>query len=175
VDPSDGEILIDGVNIGDVPRNVVRERLICLPQDALIFPGTFRFNLDPQSRVSEDASLVEVLMRVGLWTLVEKRGGLDGVLETGSLSHGEQQLLALGRAILRKQVVAGRCILILDEATSNLDSATEAVIQDVIRKDFEANTVITVAHRLDTVREADFIVLLDKGEVVKIGPPAEVL
>jgi ATP-binding cassette subfamily C (CFTR/MRP) protein 1 len=175
VDPSAGSILIDGINISQIPRDIVRERLICLPQDAFILPGTFGFNLDPTNRVSNDAILIEVLERVGLRALVERRGGLTALLETDSLSHGEQQLLALARAIVRKHVAGGRCILILDEATSNLDSATEAIVQDVIKKDFKENTVITVAHRLDTVREVDLIVMLDKGEITKIGPPEKVL
>ena len=96
-------------------------------------------------------------------------------LKVDSLSHGEQQLLALARAIIRKQLASNYCILVLDEATSNLDRGTETLIQEVINEEFKDNTVITVAHRLDTVRESDYIVLLEKGEVVKVGPPAEVL
>ena len=96
-------------------------------------------------------------------------------LKVDSLSHGEQQLLALARAIIRKQLASSYCILVLDEATSNLDRGTETLIQEVINEEFKDNTVITVAHRLDTVRESDYIVLLEKGEVVKVGPPAEVL
>jgi ABC-type bacteriocin/lantibiotic exporter with double-glycine peptidase domain len=90
------------------------------------------------------------------------------------MSHGEQQLLALARAILRKRVAKGRCILILDEATSNLDSASEAIVQKVVKEEFKDNTVITVAHRLDTIKDADGVLLLEKGEVVKVGSPAEV-
>ena len=175
LDPNEGKIIIDGIDIGKVDRNVVRDRLICLPQDALIFPGTFRFNLDPTSKVSDDDVLVKVLERVGLWSMVNQRGGLESELKIDSLSHGEQQLLALARAIIRKQLATYRCILVLDEATSNLDTGTETLIQAVIKDDFKDNTVITVAHRLDTVRESDYIVMLEKGEVVKIGPPSEVL
>jgi len=174
VDPSDGTIMIDGVDIVKVGRNTVRDRLICLPQDHLIFPGTFRFNLDPISKLP-DQPLIDVLKTVGLWTLVTKRGGLTADLKMDTLSHGEQQLLALARAILRKQVAGSHCILVLDEATSNLDKETEALIQTVIRQEFKGNTVITVAHRLETVLESDYIVLLEKGEVSKIGPPADVL
>jgi len=116
-----------------------------------------------------------VLKVVGLWTLVAKRGGLEAELKVDSLSHGEQQLLALARAIIRKQLAGSHCILVLDEATSNLDKETEALIQAVIRQEFKDNTVITVAHRLETVVESDYIVLLEKGEVSKIGPPADVL
>lgn len=167
--------MIDGVDLSKVPRNVVRDRLICLPQDALVFPGSFRFNLDPTDRISDDSSITDVLAKVRLVDLVEKRGGLAADLKADSLSHGEQQLLALARAILRKQAAGGRCILVLDEATSNLDLATEALIQEVINEEFRETTVIVVAHRMETVREADAILLLDKGVVSKIGTPAEVL
>lgn len=149
--------------------------MICLPQDPLIFPGSFRFNLDPISKISEDNPLIDVLKVVGLWTLITKRGGLAADLKLDSLSHGEQQLLALARAIVRKQLAGSHCILVLDEATSNLDKETEALIQAVIRQEFKDNTVITVAHRLETVIESDYIVLLEKGEISKIGPPADVL
>lgn len=175
VDPSSGTILIDGLDISKIPRNIVRDRLICLAQDPLIFPGTFHFNLDPASRISSTDILINVLKRVNLWDIVEKRGGLEADLKVDSLSHGEQQLLALARAIVRKQIASDRCILVLDEATSNLDKGTETMIQEIIQQEFKDNTVITVAHRLETVRDADEILLLEKGEVVKQGPPSEVL
>ncbi|KAF2671106.1 P-loop containing nucleoside triphosphate hydrolase protein [Microthyrium microscopicum] len=174
IDPESGTITIDGIDISRVDRNVVRDRLICLPQDALVFPGTFRFNLDPEDRSNDPVAMAEVLKSVRLWTLVEKRGGLDADLKPESLSHGEQQLLALARAILRKQIAKGKCILILDEATSNLDEASEVIVQKVINEEFKDITVITVAHRLDTIKEADAVLMLDKGEVVRVGPPKEI-
>lgn len=175
IDPSGGTIIIDGLDIRTIPRNVLRSRIICLPQDALIFPGTFRYNLDPEHHASDKDTIIAVIQRVGLWNIVEKRGGLDADLVPESLSQGEQQLLALGRAILRKQAAKGSCILVLDEATSNLDQATEALIQEVIKKEFSGNTVITVAHRLDTVRDADTVVVLEQGEIARLGVPSEVL
>jgi ATP-binding cassette, subfamily C (CFTR/MRP), member 1 len=175
IDPNDGKIIIDGVNIAQMKRNNVRNRIICLPQDPLIFSGSFRFNLDPVNTVPDDAVLIDILKSVNLWAVIEKRGGLESELKIDALSHGEQQLLALARALLRKHVAAGHCILVLDEATSNLDKGTEAVIQKVIEEKFRENTVITVAHRLETVARADEILLLEKGEVIKQGPPSEVL
>jgi ATP-binding cassette subfamily C (CFTR/MRP) protein 1 len=174
IDPSEGSIIIDGIDIAKVNRNTVRDRLICLPQDALVFPGSFRFNLDPENRIPDSDAMVAVLNSVRLWTLVEGRGGLDTDLKPESLSHGEQQLLALARAILRKQVAKGKCILVLDEATSNLDEASEGIVQSVIKKEFSDNTVITVAHRLDTIKEADQVLMLEGGRVVKVGTPKEV-
>jgi ATP-binding cassette subfamily C (CFTR/MRP) protein 1 len=153
----------------------VRDRLICLPQDALVFPGSFHFNLDPEDRCPDAAEMMTVALKsVGLWALVEGRGGLEADLKPESLSHGEQQLLALARAILRKRVHSGKCILVLDEATSNLDSASEGVVQKVIKEEFAENTVITVAHRLDTIKDADLVLMLERGEIVKLGTPAEV-
>jgi ABC-type multidrug transport system fused ATPase/permease subunit len=163
------------VDISKVPKNIVRERLICLPQDALLLPGTVRFNLDPEQHFStSDAPLSEALRLVNLHSLVEGRGGLDAELETSSLSHGERQLLALARAILRRRRAKGRCVLVLDEATSNLDDATELVVEKVIKEEFKGHTVISVAHRLQTVRDSDAVLVLDKGEVAKIGPFSEV-
>lgn len=175
IDPSEGRIVVDGYDLNHVNRNTVRDRLICLPQDALVFPGTFKFNLDPEDRCPKaEEMMTAALKSVGLWTLVEARGGVDTELKPESLSHGEQQLLALSRAILRRRVHGGKCILVLDEATSNLDSAAEAVVQKVVREEFAENTVITVAHRLDTIKDADRVLMLDKGEVVKVGAPLEV-
>jgi ATP-binding cassette, subfamily C (CFTR/MRP), member 1 len=175
IDPTRGSIIIDERNIGDIPKNLVRERLICVPQDALLFVGTFQFNLDPQGHVSDNEVVIDVLKLVGLWSLVESRGGLSGALQPDTLSHGEQQLLAVARAVLRKRAANGRCILILDEATSNIDGATQAVVQKVIDTEFKENTVITVAHRLETIKDCDVVIVLENGEISKIGPPSEVL
>jgi ABC-type multidrug transport system fused ATPase/permease subunit len=175
IDPNDGRITIDGINIGNVPRNIVRDKLICLPQDALIFIGTFRFNLDTQNHVSSDDDIIDALKLVGLWLLVEERGGLSAEVHPDALSHGEQQLLAITRAVLRKRVAKGRSILILDEATSNIDAATQEVVQKVIETEFKDNTVITVAHRLETIKDSDMVIILNNGRISKMGPPSEVL
>lgn len=175
IDPTSGRIIIDGHDIAKIPRNTVRDRLICLPQDALIFPGTIRFNLVPDSRITDTATILSALKRVTLLTLVEQRGGIDAEITPDSLSHGEQQLLALARAILRKDLAKGKCILVLDEATSNLDSATEQIVRKVIEEEFIGITVIIVAHRLDTVKDVDFALVLEGGRVVKMGKPGEVL
>ncbi|RDI88468.1 hypothetical protein Vi05172_g1477 [Venturia inaequalis] len=175
IDPTSGTITIDGQDITNIPRNTVRDRLICLPQDALIFPGTFRFNLVPDSRITETSLILSALQRVNLLTLVEQRGGIDAEITPDSLSHGEQQLLALARAILRKDLARGRCILILDEATSNLDGATEGLMKKVIEEEFLGVTVVVVAHRLDSVGDADVVLVLEGGKVGKMGAPGEVL
>jgi ATP-binding cassette subfamily C (CFTR/MRP) protein 1 len=175
LDPTTGEIIVDGVDLGTLSRNSVRERLVCLPQDPLLLPGTFEFNLNPEGKIKDAVQIEKVLKKVQMWNVVVEKGGLDAALDLESLSHGEQQLFALARAILKKQAANGQCILVLDEATSNLDADTEAIVQKVIQEEFKDNTVIAVAHRLDTLREFDTIVALDKGVVSQIGPPMEVI
>ena len=175
LDPTTGEIIVDGVDLGTLSRNSVRERLVCLPQDPLLLPGTFEFNLNPEGKIKDAVQMEEVLRKVQMWNVVEGKGGLDAELDLESLSHGEQQLFALARAILKKQAANGQCILVLDEATSNLDTDTEAIVQGVIQEEFKDSTVIAVAHRLDTLRDFDTIVVLDKGVVSKVGPPTEVI
>jgi ATP-binding cassette subfamily C (CFTR/MRP) protein 1 len=173
MDQTSGAIVVDGVDIGTVSRNLVRQRLICLPQDPLLLPGTFWFNLDPTG-IIDVAKIETVLRQVQIWDLVASRGGINAEIPE-SMSHGEQQLLVLARAILSKQLAGNRCILVLDEATSNLDSATEAVVQKVLQEEFHDTTVIAIAHRLETLRGFDKIVVLDKGQVSRVGPASEVL
>jgi ATP-binding cassette subfamily C (CFTR/MRP) protein 1 len=110
-----------------------------------------------------------VLEEVQLWNLVTSRGGLGAELLPDSLSHGERQLLAISRAILRNRHCRCRSILILDEATGKLDSNTEEMMHNVIRKEFEGQTVISVAHKLETLKTCDVVVVLDKGKVEHIG------
>jgi ATP-binding cassette subfamily C (CFTR/MRP) protein 1 len=168
-------VCIDGYDICDIPRNTVRNRLICLPQDPLFFPGTFKFNLDPEGRTKSINQIETTLQKAGLWDLVERQGGLDAEMTPDSLSHGEQQLLVLGRAILHKQASSGRCILILDEATSNSDISSEMVVRTLVQEEFKYDTVISVAHRLDILKDMDRVILLDKGKIVKYGSPIEVI
>lgn len=112
-------------------------------------------------------------MRSQLKPHVETLGGkLDEVIsgEGASFSRGQRQLLALARAILRK-----RPVLALDEATSSVDVETDAAIQSTIREAFDGSTVLTIAHRISTIIDYDVIVVLDKGRVVEIGPPEDLL
>jgi ATP-binding cassette subfamily C (CFTR/MRP) protein 1 len=175
IDPTEGEVVVDNISLGSLSRNSVREKLVCLPQDPLLLPGTFEFNLDPEANIRNGEQIKHVLKQVQMWKIVKGNGGLQADLPLDGLSHGEQQLLALARAILKKQALTGQCILVLDEATSNLDSATEAIVQKIIQEEFKESTVITVAHRLDTLRDYDKIVVLDQGRVSKVGPATEVI
>ena len=139
---SSGSITIDGVNITDVSLQKLRSSITTVAQDPLLLPVSIRRNLNLNSTVT-DESMISALRKVCLWDMVSERGGLDAVLTKDSLSHGQLQLLSLARALLQTSK-----IVLLDEATSNLDHETDQIIQKVIRDDFAACTVIAIAHRV---------------------------
>ncbi|KAK6343113.1 hypothetical protein TWF718_008486 [Orbilia javanica] len=173
-----GSITIDGIDITDVPINTLRGRLNVLSQEPFFLAGTVRENLG-YAMVSEedgeklkDEDMLEVLERVGL---KEKVLGWEGALGAafdpeGSLSHGERQLFCLARAMLKM----GN-IVVLDEFTSSVDIETDNKMQRILREYFGGKTVITVAHRLNTIVDYDMIVVLDKGIVLESGRPEDLL
>ncbi|KAF7714218.1 Uncharacterized protein PECH_000287 [Penicillium ucsense] len=169
IDLQSGRITIDGVSLDSVSRQEVRSRLIAIPQDPLMLPGTVRFNATPDEAVA-DAMITQALEKVGLWDHVQKRGGLNIDIDTLALSHGQQQLFCLSRAMLR----SGQ-IVVLDEATSNVDWATDQIMQQVIREEFAEKTIITVAHRLRTIIDSDLVVVMGDGCILETGHPAELL
>ncbi|KAK4444931.1 ABC multidrug transporter [Podospora aff. communis PSN243] len=165
-----GVILVDGFDLATIPRETIRERILFIPQDPLILTGlSIRMNVDP-SGTKLDAVLIAALQRVGLWDglLCDRSRGLDAELTAASLSKGQQQLLALARALVLKD---WKKIVLLDEATSNVDGDTAAVVQRVVGEEFEGRTVIVVAHRLETIMDSDTIVVMEDGCVVEAGPP----
>ncbi|KAH7953202.1 hypothetical protein HPB49_005866 [Dermacentor silvarum] len=141
-------------------------------QDPVLFAGTLRWNLDPCGEYTDDA-LWQALEQAHLKDFVATQdAGLDyEVVEGGeNLSAGQRQLVCLTRALLRKSKV-----LVLDEATSSVDLATDHLIKDTIRREFRSTTVITIAHRLHTIMDCDKIVVLSAGEIVEEGSPAELI
>jgi ABC-type multidrug transport system fused ATPase/permease subunit len=166
-----GTLLLDGLDIATIPREIIRERLIVVPQDPVILAGSLRLNLDPHAH-SADAVLKSALERVGLADLA-KRIALDDEMSASSLSRGEQQLLALATALVKKEL--GGKILLLDEATSNLDGDGDAAVQKLLREEFTGCTTIVVAHRLDTILDSDIIAVMDEGTIVEVGKPEVLL
>jgi ABC-type multidrug transport system fused ATPase/permease subunit len=162
-------ITIDGIDISTIPRQEVRRRLNTLPQEPFFLHGSVRENIDPL-QTSNDDRIIEVLRTVRMWDFFESRGGLDSGVNEENLSHGQKQLFCLARAMVKKG-----SILIMDEATSSVDSEMDELMQRILRKEFEGRTLITVTHRLHTVLDFDQVVLLEKGRIIEIGNPRELL
>jgi ATP-binding cassette, subfamily C (CFTR/MRP), member 1 len=171
VEPSGGKILIDGIDISILGLTDLRSKLGIIPQDAILFSGTFRRNLDPFSKYT-DNELWDALERASIKSKVIENGGLEGAVLAGgeNLSVGQRQLLCLARAML-----ANPKILIMDEATANIDYDSDAIIQKSIREDFGNSTILTIAHRLNTVMDYDRILVLDGGKIVEFDSPANLV
>ena len=151
IEPAHGSIFIDGVDISQVGLDDLRNKITAIPQDPMLFKGTLRENMDLLNRYT-DPQLWESLEKVCLKSKFEGENGLDFAIKDGgeNLSAGEKQLLCIGRAIL-----AQSRIVLIDEATSNIDPKTEQTILDTINNCFQDCTVITVAHRLKTIINSD--------------------
>jgi len=172
VEPCGGTIMIDDVDIQKIGLQTLRNKLAIIPQDPVMFSATLRFNIDPFNQCSDD-EIHQALARVHLSDLVAsfELGLQHPVSENGeSLSQGQRQLVCIARALLRKSK-----IIILDEATSSVDAATDALIQETIRVNFAHATVLTIAHRLETIVDSDAIMLLKDGNVAEFGSPSDLL
>ncbi|KAI9222621.1 hypothetical protein BC828DRAFT_365051 [Blastocladiella britannica] len=172
IEALDGSITLDGVDIAKVGLRQLRSQLCIIPQDPMLFEGTIRDNLDPLNQ-HDDAALWRALE---LANMSEYVSGLDGKL-LGEVAHGgsnfsagQKQLVTLASAILRK-----RKIVIFDEATSATDAETDAVVQRTIRQEFADCTILTIAHRINTIRDSDRILVLDKGQVAEFDAPETLL
>ncbi|KAI9331615.1 P-loop containing nucleoside triphosphate hydrolase protein [Obelidium mucronatum] len=172
VELASGEIIIDGIRTGSLGLKDLRSRLSIIPQDPILFSGTVRLNLDPFQE-HQDHDLWNALESSGLKDAVlALEGGLEGAVSAGgdNLSVGQRQLMCLARAILRKSAV-----VVLDECTANVDLATDFQIQKTLRETMKYATIFTIAHRLNTVIDADRILVLDNGTVAEFDSPAALL
>lgn len=172
-DIDSGEILIDGVNIRDIGSDALRRGAAIVLQDTVLFSDTIRGNLKYSNLEASDAQMVEAAKMSNCHAMVCKlHDGYDTMLSGSgaNLSQGQRQLLSIGRAFL-----ADPKILILDEATSSVDTRTEKNIQDAMVRLMRERTSIIIAHRLSTIQDADVIVVMDEGRIVETGNHRELL
>uniref|UniRef100_A0ACD5ZSK9 Uncharacterized protein n=1 Tax=Avena sativa TaxID=4498 RepID=A0ACD5ZSK9_AVESA len=172
VDPVGGRILIDKLDICSVGLKDLRTKLSIIPQEPTLFRGTVRNNLDPLGKHSDD-EIWEALEKCQLKRSISSTAALlDTVVsdDGDNWSVGQRQLFCLGRVLLRRNK-----ILVLDEATASIDSATDAILQSVIRQQFTSCTVITIAHRVPTVTDSDRVMVLSYGKLLEYDTPAKLL
>nr|XP_007135572.1 hypothetical protein PHAVU_010G140600g [Phaseolus vulgaris]ESW07566.1 hypothetical protein PHAVU_010G140600g [Phaseolus vulgaris] len=172
VEPTRGDILIDGINICSIGLKDLRIKLSIIPQEPTLFKGSIRNNLDPLGLYSDDE----------IWKALEKCqlkatiSSLPNLLDTSvsgegeNWSVGQRQLICLGRVLLKRNR-----ILVLDEATASIDSATDVILQRIIRQEFSECTVITVAHRVPTVIDSDMVMVLSYGKLVEYDKPSKLM
>ncbi|GMH14234.1 hypothetical protein Nepgr_016075 [Nepenthes gracilis] len=172
VEPESGIILVDGLNICSIGLKDLRTKLSIIPQEPTLFRGNVRSNLDPLGLYS-DSEIWEALDKC---QLKETINSLPKQLESSvsdegeNWSSGQRQLFCLGRVLLKRNRV-----LVLDEATASIDSATDATLQKIIRKEFSKCTVLTVAHRVPTVIDSDMVMVLSNGRLVEYDEPPKLM
>ena len=159
-----GEIMIDGVPTSKVPRHEVHDQFSMVLQDSWLFRGSVRENIVFTSKVDDDDRIWAALRAVGVDEFVENIGGLDTKLYDDALSAGQKQQFSIARAILRDAP-----IIILDEATSSVDTRTERKIQEAMDSLMSGKTAFIIAHRLSTIRTADVILVMKEGRIVEKG------
>ena len=173
-DPQSGEILLDGHNIRSLSLNDLRHAVAVVPQDPICLAGTIRSNIRLYDESIDDEAVRRAAELANAAPFIEQLpDGYDTEVRTGgsNLSVGQRQLLSLARAI----ALSPRGVLVLDEATSSIDTTTEALIQDALERVLHSRTSIVIAHRLTTIRKADRIIVLERGRIVEDGTHEDLL
>lgn len=172
-DPSEGRILIDGRDTRDIRRESLRSHMAFVMQDPFLFEGTIRDNIRYGKLDATDEEVEQAAKLANAHAFIKRmRGGYDAwlKLDGGGISQGQKQLLAIARAIL-----ASPSILVLDEATSSIDTVTEIKIQEALQRLMQGRTSFVIAHRLGTIQQADRIIVLQDGAVIEAGSHAELV
>uniref|UniRef100_A0A6G1SHL7 ABC-type glutathione-S-conjugate transporter n=1 Tax=Aceria tosichella TaxID=561515 RepID=A0A6G1SHL7_9ACAR len=172
LEAAEGRIVIDGVDISHINLRLLRSKLSIIPQEPILFTGTIRQNIDPTESYSDEEIWRSIdLAHLGDYLRTLPAGLEHQVAESGNnFSVGQKQLFCLARTLLRRSK-----ILVLDEATAAVDVETDNLIQRTIRKEFKDSTILTVAHRLETIQDYDRVVVMDKGQTVEQGKPSNLL
>jgi len=175
IEPTSGRIILDSIDVSTMGLEDLRTRVTIINQDVSLFSGTIKTNLDPMGEHSMEECL-DVVRRCHLTGVIKHTPTdneptiLDKPISQDSLSAGEKQLVALARAVLR-----GTNVVIMDEATSQIDTKLDAQIQVMVREELSSAIVITIAHRLKTVTDYDRILVLDGGQIVEFDEPKVLL
>ena len=168
-----GEILIDGININDIKISSLRRAVGQMLQDVFLFSGSIASNVTLHDESFSDDEIIEACRYVNADSFIDKlpNGIHEEIIEKGeNLSQGQRQLLSFARTVIHKPQV-----LILDEATANIDTETEVLIQESLEKMKNIGTMLVVAHRLSTIQHADKIIVLQNGEIIEQGNHQELL
>ena len=171
LEPYEGTIYIDGEDITKMGLDILRKNLTIIPQDPCLMEGTLKYNIDPFNKVDNE-EIISVLKKIGFEYTESDDIILDRKIEQNgtNLSVGEKQLICICRAILRKTK-----IIVMDEATANIDMTTEEKIQKALEYALDNSTVITVAHRIKTIINYDKILVLNNGEIVEFDTPGNLI
>jgi len=169
---NNGEILIDGVSTKDLTRENIHDLFIMVLQDTWLFEGTIRDNLKFNNPKISDKKIMEICKLVGVDHFIKTLpGGLDSkVGDNDSISQGQKQLLTIARGM-----ISDAPFLILDEATSNVDTRTEEIVQKAMDKLMEKRTSFIIAHRLSTIKNADHILVMKDGNIIEQGNHKQLL
>lgn len=174
-----GNITLDGIDIAATPPEEIRRRVTTITQHPVELPGTVRDNILPSletetNKVAKvnDHIIFDVLRDIGLLQHINEHGGIDAEFSAMKFSQGQKQLLSLARAILHHRQIGSR-LVIIDEATSNMDYDTDSRVQSIIQEAFKGCTMLIIAHRVETLRGIDYLLELDGGKVAAILPCSE--
>ncbi|KAJ6783563.1 hypothetical protein PWT90_09492 [Aphanocladium album] len=182
--PYNGSIKIDDVEVRDAPRDELRSRIVTITQDNIILEGTIRQNLlpfdaawgdqpvgpmtekDTIEAARKDTILREVLVRLRIWDSLEEIGELDAIVDKVGYSHGELQMLCIARAVVRRRLTGSRLVLV-DEGTSTVDRWRDVLVRQTMKQYFSDCTIIVIAHRDETIADANMTLTLSHGEVIR--------
>ena len=169
---NDGDILIDGVSIKDISREELHNLFVMVLQDTWLFEGSIKDNLKFNNKNISTDMLWDICKKIGIDHFIKTLPGtMDSELtDNEAISSGQKQLLTIARGMVKDAP-----FLILDEATSNVDTRTEELVQEAMDKLMEGKTSFIIAHRLSTIKNADLILVMDEGNIVEQGTHKELL